>query len=302
MRLAFILQCLAQIYCLICNGQQSTKRDLYYEYKKLYGSQSVLDRAIKAICDLLDESRSALRINSSGKGLLTGALTFITSEQRLIDCREQQVLISESLMSYRVVSDAQFILVVEKDAIFQKMLDEGYFTVLPASVIVTGKGYPDICTRLVLRWLVGREKEVCLGIEIMLTYKYGSMSDCKEGRGCFVKEMQWLGFKPSDASVLPIMSHQFIGLYNRDFVKITRIRRRAERLREYDVVKELDLLRSMRCKLELEAVSSIAPQFIINGYLLYRLPAPVPVCYRSPNQALVDEQLEASTVVICGNH
>ncbi|WKY04797.1 hypothetical protein Q1695_005647 [Nippostrongylus brasiliensis] len=140
------------------------------------------------------------------------------------------------------------------------------------------------------------------GIEIMLTYKYGSMSDCKEGRGCFVKEMQWLGFKPSDASVLPIMSHQFIGLYNRDFVKITRIRRRAERLREYDVVKELDLLRSMRCKLELEAVSSIAPQFIINGYLLYRLPAPVPVCYRSPNQALVDEQLEASTVVICGNH
>ncbi|WKY04796.1 hypothetical protein Q1695_005647 [Nippostrongylus brasiliensis] len=213
-------------------------------------------------------------------------------------------------MSYRVVSDAQFILVVEKDAIFQKMLDEGYFTVLPASVIVTGKGYPDICTRLVLRWLVGRLAVPIYGlfdsdphgIEIMLTYKYGSMSDCKEGRGCFVKEMQWLGFKPSDASVLPIMSHQFIGLYNRDFVKITRIRRRAERLREYDVVKELDLLRSMRCKLELEAVSSIAPQFIINGYLLYRLPAPVPVCYRSPNQALVDEQLEASTVVICGNH
>lgn len=80
-------------------------------------------------------------------------------------------------MDNRVVSEALFIIVVEKDAMFQKMIDEGFFDYFPKSVLVTvgrhllfeynptywlrfrsfvvqGKGYPDICTRKVLRWLV----------------------------------------------------------------------------------------------------------------------------------------------------
>uniref|UniRef100_A0A7I4YLE4 DNA topoisomerase (ATP-hydrolyzing) n=1 Tax=Haemonchus contortus TaxID=6289 RepID=A0A7I4YLE4_HAECO len=284
LRFAYFMQCLAQIYRLIINGQQSTKRDLYYERKVLYRTQANLNRTITAICDFLDEPRIALNVS---KGMLSGALAFMTNEQKLVDCRDQQVLISESLTNFRVISDVQFIVVVEKDAIFQKLIDEGYFAAFPKSLLVTGKGYPDICTRKVLRWLVEKLNVPVYGlfdsdphgIEIMLTFKYGSITERREGRGCNVKQIQWLGLKPSDVSSLSIPREQFIRLTNRDFMKIVKIRRRANGLGEDEVVAELDLLRLQRTKLELEAVSSIAPQYIIRGYLMSRLSSsPTPSC------------------------
>ncbi|KAK5971056.1 Type IIB DNA topoisomerase, partial [Trichostrongylus colubriformis] len=201
LRFAYIMQCLAQIYRLMMNGQQSTKRDLYYERVILYKNQSNLNRTITEICDFLDEPREALHVISSSKGMLSGAIAFLTNEQKLIDCRGQQVLITESLTNFRVISDTHFIVVVEKDAMFQKLIDEGYFEAFPKSLLVTGKGYPDICTRKVLRWLV-EKLDVPIyglfdsdphGIEIMLTFKYGSVLDRREGRGCNVKQIQWLG-------------------------------------------------------------------------------------------------------------
>lgn len=34
---------------------------------------------------------------------------------------------------------------------------------------------------------------IYLGIEILLTYKYGSSTEKAEGRDAFVKKIQWLG-------------------------------------------------------------------------------------------------------------
>lgn len=33
-----------------------------------------------------------------------------------------------------------------------------------------------------------------LGFEIMLTYKYGSSSERAEGRGAYIKNLQWIGY------------------------------------------------------------------------------------------------------------
>ncbi|ETN75858.1 hypothetical protein NECAME_03631 [Necator americanus] len=75
----------------------------------------------------------------------------------------------------------------------------------------------------------------------MLTFKYGSISERREGQGCCIKQMQWLGFKPSDIRSLPIVSQHFLKLRNRDFVKISKIRRRALGLDEFVVAKEKGL-------------------------------------------------------------
>ncbi|KJH49878.1 type IIB DNA topoisomerase [Dictyocaulus viviparus] len=311
-RLAYMIQCLAQIYKLVTYDQQSTKRDLYYEQKKLYKKQSNLDRTISSICELLDEPRVSLNIISSSKGLLFGDLVFMTKEEKMIDCRSQPVLISESLKGLRIISDVQFILVVEKDAIFQKLINEGYFQCFPKTLLVTGRGYPDICTRKILQWIVD-ELAVPIyglfdsdphGIEIMLTYKYGSNSYYTEDHRSYVRQIQWLGFKPSDISLLPIMSHHFLKLCNSDFMKIRRIRRRAQGLREYNVVEELsilkvvmclDVLRLLRTKLELEAVSTIAPQFIIRIYLKPRLARLLgPSCGLIPSSVYKKESHESA--------
>ncbi|CAJ0603431.1 unnamed protein product [Cylicocyclus nassatus] len=197
----------------------------------------------------------------SSKGLLSGAIAFLTKEQRLIDCRHQQVLISETLLKCRVLNGAEFIVVVEKDAAFQKMIDDGFFECFPGSILVTGRGYPDLCTRKMMRWLVDQ-----LSVPL-----YGLFDSDPHGQDCYVKQIQWLGFKPSEVHNLPVASNQYIKLSNRDFVKIRKLRRRAQALGEQNVVVELDILCSLRSKLELEALSSIAPQFIVRMYLLPRL-------------------------------
>lgn len=58
------LHCLHQVYDLLENDKRSTKRELYYEHKAVYGNQKYLDSSIKSICELLNESRANLNIVS----------------------------------------------------------------------------------------------------------------------------------------------------------------------------------------------------------------------------------------------
>ena len=46
-------------------------------------------------------------------------------------------------------SDAQFILVVEKDAAFMRLAEDRFYNSYPC-IIITGKGQPDVATRLFL--------------------------------------------------------------------------------------------------------------------------------------------------------
>ncbi len=43
-----------------------------------------------------------------------------------------------------VRSDAAFVLVVEKDATFQKLLDEDALRIMHPCIVITGKGVPDL--------------------------------------------------------------------------------------------------------------------------------------------------------------
>jgi hypothetical protein len=46
-------------------------------------------------------------------------------------------------------SDAQFILLVEKDAAFMRLAEDRFYNKYPC-IIITGKGQPDVATRYVL--------------------------------------------------------------------------------------------------------------------------------------------------------
>ncbi|CAD6197148.1 unnamed protein product [Caenorhabditis auriculariae] len=263
-KLACDIVCLNQVYRLVCRNQQSTKRDLYYEQKMLYEKQSSLDRSVTSICDLLDFTRIHLNVVSCSKGILQGAVSFLSVEKSgIINARLEPVLITENLIDYRIINDAEFILVIEKEATFQKIIDEGFFSYFPNSLLVTGKGYPDICTRKVLRHLVERIGIPIFGffdadphgIQIYITYKYGSYHEKCEGREAFISSMKWIGLFPSDATFCPISDNQYIPLQNSDFVKIRKLTRRVKNLDEPQVIQELEKLRQMRFKLEMEAIN-----------------------------------------------
>ena len=77
------------------------------------------------------------------------------------------------------VSGADLVLVVEKDAVFQRLLEERILSKFPGLVMVTGKGVPDLATRQLVHLLSVTLPVLIItdcdpyGLEIFLTYKYG---------------------------------------------------------------------------------------------------------------------------------
>lgn len=62
--------------------------------------------------------------------------------------------ISEFTSNYSdIVIEADFILIVEKETVFFKLVNEQNTELLKSSVIVTGKGYPDYATKKFLKLL-----------------------------------------------------------------------------------------------------------------------------------------------------
>lgn len=278
-KLAADIYCLQQIYKLVLFRKISTKRELYYENTNLYKVQATCDRSITVACEVLNTQRRDLNVMSCSKGILQGSLCFLKNNVGLIDANLQNILITEELLNHRVISNAKCILVVEKEATFQKLIDELIFESFPRLILITGKGYPDICSRLFIRWLQEKLNIPVYGlfdcdphgVEIYLTYKYGSSKDRFEGREAIVREMEWIGVYPSDIHIYPIEDNQYIPLKNSDYRKIEQLEKRSRSFGEDQIVAQLGILREERHKLELEAISSIGNGFIVKVFLKAKL-------------------------------
>uniref|UniRef100_K3XBK4 Topoisomerase 6 subunit A/Spo11 TOPRIM domain-containing protein n=1 Tax=Globisporangium ultimum (strain ATCC 200006 / CBS 805.95 / DAOM BR144) TaxID=431595 RepID=K3XBK4_GLOUD len=75
----------------------------------------------------------------------------------------------------------QCIIIVEKDGIFSRLREDKFFDTLP-SILVTGRGFPDLATRVFVSFLsrslnipvIGLSDCNPFGASIILTYKLGS--------------------------------------------------------------------------------------------------------------------------------
>ena len=82
-------------------------------------------------------------------------------------------------------SDAQFILVVEKDAAFMRLAEDRFYNSYPC-IIITGKGQPDVATRLFLKRLseslnipvLGLVDADPSGLKIISVYMQGASLYC----------------------------------------------------------------------------------------------------------------------------
>ena len=127
-------------------------------------------------------------------------------------------------------SQAQLVLVVEKDAVFQKLLEEGILTSrqLPSIIMITGKGVPDLSSRqLVYRLSTELQLPVLIltdcdpyGVEIGLIYKYGSLAMTWMPERLAVPCSVWLGLLPSDIAKLEIGETSMNPLSRDDFKKL----------------------------------------------------------------------------------
>lgn len=117
---------------------------------------------------------------ATAKGLVAGNMIITLHDNQVIDCRVpggvQIPLITSNVTAIR--TKAEFVLIIEKDAVFQKLLEENCPRILNC-ILVTGKGYPDVATRMLVKTL---SEKINLpvyivvdadpfGVDIMLIYR-----------------------------------------------------------------------------------------------------------------------------------
>ncbi|XP_063819541.1 meiotic recombination protein SPO11 isoform X2 [Pseudophryne corroboree] len=281
-RFALTMKILSVIYKLVQTDSYATKRDIYYENVQLYGSQSVVDNIVTDISCMLKIPRGRLHILSTSKGCLAGDLIFMEEDGTRVDCsgNSSGVLVPsnvERITNMRTC--ARFVLIIEKDATFQRLLDDDFCRKSGPCILITGKGVPDLNTRLFTRklWdtfhipiftLVDADPH---GIEIMCIYKYGSVSMSFEAHNLTVPSIAWLGLLPSDIERLNIPCQALIPLSALDQRKLLSLQKRPYVSCQPLWKKELEIMTSRNMKAEIQALTSLSPNYLTRVYLPNKL-------------------------------
>lgn len=134
-----------------------------------------------------------------------------------------------------------------------------------------GKGYPDVSTRrLIKRFLSEREIPAFIlvdsdphGIEIMFTYRFGSIALANDVESLAYPDLIWIGLKPSDAILFGI-DHE--PLSDNDTQKIKCM---VSRPYISDAIKkEIDLMMKHNQKSEIEALYKLSPTYLVDEFLI----------------------------------
>ncbi|KAL8237526.1 hypothetical protein R6Q59_018607 [Mikania micrantha] len=277
-RFDILLQVLLIVQQLLQEHRHASKRDIYYMHPSVFREQSVVDRAINDICILLQCSRHNLNVVSVSKGLVMGWLRFSEAD-RLFNCINHPdtahsipVLVEEVK---DIISVADYILVVEKESVFQRLAND-FFCKNNHCIVITGRGYPDTSTRRFLRLLIDqlRLPAYCLvdcdpyGFDILTTYRFGSMQMAYDAKIMKLPEIKWLGVFPSDAERFNVPQQCLLPMTTQDKIKTEAILNRCYLQREVPHWRlELELLLQSGMKFEIEALSVHSLTLLSKQYL-----------------------------------
>ncbi|XP_036360700.1 meiotic recombination protein SPO11-like isoform X1 [Octopus sinensis] len=276
-----LLKLLAIIYQLVQTDAYRTKRDIYYQNVNCFKTQSVLDTLLNNISHLLEVPRWDLHVLSTSKGCIAGDLQFHDANGNFICCKNTKsgIMLPSNVMEINnIYTHALFILVVEKDATFQHLLNYGISEQFP-HIIITGKGFPDINTRLLLKTLwnelripvFGLMDADAHGIEIMFVYKFGSKCLSSEVESLAVPTLKWLGLFPSDIKRLGIPENQLIPVTEADIAKAKSLKNRSFVKSNRLWLQELEILLEQKQKAELQSLNDFSFTFLPEVYILQKI-------------------------------
>ncbi|GAB6148523.1 DNA topoisomerase IV subunit A [Stetteria hydrogenophila] len=292
----------AIIYQALVENEYPTIRDLYYRgkhtivYRSLKGrlmeentwdEQAESDAALRDVEVLTGLLREEMLILSKEKGKVVGNLT-IRSGGDVIDLSRlghgaYAIESTPDLIEF-LDWDAEYVLVVEKDAVFQQ-LHRIKFWKKHKAILVTGAGQPDRATRRFVRRL---HEELKLpvyvltdsdpyGFYIYSVYKVGSIQLSYESERLATPKAKFLGVSMTDIfgdpsrGKKPYLSER----ERRNFIiKATdRDIKRAKEIMNYswfqtkEWKRELKIFLEKKVKLEIEALASKGLRFLADEYI-----------------------------------
>ncbi len=266
---------------LLIKDIHATKREIFYTDVKLFTEQKNSDKSIEDVAAMLYTTRNSTHIVASAKGMCVGRLR-IRDRNDIIDLEglgSGGWMISPMLDNIEIIeSDAEFILVVEKDAAMIRLAEDRFWKKYPC-IILTAKGAADIATRMFLKRL---SKELNLpvfslvdsdpyGHYIHSVYLRGSKRLSYESPFLATPNIKLLGVLTRDLDKYKIPEEVRLPMKPMD------VKRTKELLKEDFVKKnkqweiDLSLALKLKKKAEIQALSQHGFEFLTNTYLPEKL-------------------------------
>ncbi|KAJ7594564.1 DNA topoisomerase IV alpha subunit [Mycena floridula] len=270
--LAQLLRVLDIMHEALVEDVPATKRDVYYRDVQLFKTQKTVDNLVDDLAATFELERSDLNIRATSKGLVCGSgLSIELVNGEIIhasDTEPSLIPVGEDVRMFNV-NGVSWVLIVEKDAVFQTLCRLGITShpSLPGpGLIITGKGYPDIATRHLVKMLsdclpssiplLGFVDCDPYGIDILSVYRYGSQALRHEQSKLAAARIKWLGLWSSELSEFGIEEDSLLPITKHDEKKAYAFLRRPEGIPN-KWKKELTRMLYTRRKAEIEALSGV---------------------------------------------
>ena len=266
---------------VLTKGIHVTKRDLFYTDVKLFQDQSESDAVLDDVSCMLGCTRTSLGVIASNKGVVVGRIQFRESGDH-IDCTKMGVggkAIAPNIEDITdISSDAEFIILVEKEAAYMRLAEDRIYNKYPC-VIITGKGQPDVATRLFLRKITDYLKIPILalvdsdpyGLKILSVYSSGSKNMSYDSNHLTTADIKWLGVRPSDLDRYRIPQQCRLPLTLADRKAGEDLLKEAFVQKNPAWVSEIELMLSTGQKAEIQALSSYGFQYLTEQYIPRKL-------------------------------
>ena len=263
------------IHRLVLENRQVTQRELFYRslsdlHAPSFVDQRVLNRALISLMDTVGCDRHTLGVFTTARGIVAcnpDIDTFCLDEfgefiANLSD-HSDGLSITESLTKMHTIqTSAKFVLVVEKDTLFQSLIScDDFFQANPC-ILVTARGFPDNITIRFLGLLEGICGETLPfvylgdldphGVCIFLTYQRS------------ISSLYWLGLRFADVQTLNL-NNSVIGIKMKS-VDLAVLNGILENENTPHYIKE-DLLQIETLKYEVECLHSMGEFYLAKEWL-----------------------------------
>ncbi|MDA0839266.1 MAG: DNA topoisomerase IV subunit A [Planctomycetota bacterium] len=278
---------------LLDEGKTTSIRDLYYMVKHTIGDSKVntvdeqaeSDACLEDLEVTIDTLREELNLFASNRGAMVGKVTLVDSGDT-IDCRRMgsggysiPSIVEPDVIQF-VEIDADFVLLVEKDAVWRR-LNEDKFWKDYNCVLLHGGGQPSRgVRRMVHRLAMEAKLDVFVltdndpwGYYIYSVIKQGSINLAYESIRMAVPGARFIGLSAGDKEQFDLPSDDKLRLNKTDVI-------RAKQIKNYPWFQkkhwqdEINLMLKNEMKYEIEALSSKGISFITEVYLPHKFANP----------------------------
>jgi meiotic recombination protein SPO11 len=276
-----LMRVLEVINELLKKDMHATKREIFYSDVKLFKDQKNSDKSIEDAATMLYTTRNSTHVVAAARGSCVGRLR-IRDRNDIIDLEKLGTggwSISPMLDNIEIIeSDAEFILVVEKDAAMMRLAEARFWRDYPC-IILTAQGVGNVAVRMFLKRL---SKELKLpvfslvdsdpyGHYIHSVYMRGSKRLSYESPFLATPDINLLGVLTRDLDKYNIPEEGRLPMTKTD------IKRTSEMLKEDFVKKnkawekDLKLALKLKVKAEIQVLSSHGFEFLTEKYLPEKL-------------------------------